>query len=97
MTRRRKEEEEELVLGQRFPKFDERPEVTYKDFNYQTPKRQTTGRESFNSKFIKTEKGTLARRGTVGARRAENREKNRKRAQQMAKDRKAKKQQSKKK
>ena len=97
MTRRRKEEEEELVLGQRFPKFDERPEATYEDFNYQTPKRRPSGRESFNSKFIKTERGTLAKRGTVGARRAENREKNRKKAQQLAKNRIAKKKQSKKK
>ena len=39
------------------------------------------------SKFIKTASGSLARRGTVAARRAENREKARKRAQEMARKR----------
>ena len=39
------------------------------------------------SKFIKTASGSLARRGTVAARRAENREKARKRAQEMARRR----------
>ncbi len=43
------------------------------------------------SAFIKTESGSLARRGTVTARRAENREEARNRAKQMAKDRKNKK------
>ena len=43
-----------------------------------------TRRERFNEKFIKTKKGKLARRGTVGARRAENREKAKNRAKQMA-------------
>ena len=39
------------------------------------------------SAFIKTEKGTLAKRGSVGARRAENKEDARNRAKQMYKDR----------
>ena len=39
------------------------------------------------SAFIKTEKGSFARRGTATAQRAENIEKNRNRAKQMAKDR----------
>ena len=39
------------------------------------------------SKFIKTASGSLARRGTVGARKAENRERARKRAQEMARKR----------
>ena len=39
------------------------------------------------SAFIKTEKGSFARRGTAPAQRAENIEKNRNRAKQMAKDR----------
>ncbi len=39
------------------------------------------------SAFIRTEKGTLARRGSANAQRAENRERNRERAKQMAKDR----------
>ena len=85
---KKKEDEGELVYGQRG--FDEpRKEVTMKDFESEKPKRTT--RERFNDKFIKTEKGNLARRGTVGARRAENLEKNRNRAKQMAKARIAKK------
>ena len=39
------------------------------------------------SKYIKTASGSLARRGTVGARKAENRERARKRAQEMARKR----------
>ena len=43
------------------------------------------------SAFIKTESGNLARRGTIGARRAERKEDARNRAKQLAKDRKNKK------
>lgn len=49
-------------------------------------KKKTT-RSKFNEKFIRTKGGRLARRGTVNARRAENREKARKRAQEMARKR----------
>ena len=81
---RKEEEEQELSFGQRFDKLEpKRREVTMKDFESDKPKRTT--RERFNDKFIKTEKGNLARRGTVGARRAENREAARNRAQAMAK------------
>ena len=69
---KKKEEEQELSFGQRFDAVTK-------------PKRTT--REGFNDKFIKTEKGNLARRGTVGARRAENREAARKRAQDAARKR----------
>ena len=48
------------------------------------------------SAFIKTEKGNFARRGTATAQRAENIERNRERAKQMARDRKAKKAKTKK-
>jgi len=85
---KKKEEEQELSFGQRFDTTNftkPRKEVTMKDFESEKPKRTT--RERFNDKFIKTEKGNLARRGTVGARRAENLEKNRNRAKQMAKAR----------
>ena len=45
-------------------------------------------RDKFKSKFIKKDKGVgFVKRGTVGARRAENIEKNRMRAQAMAKAR----------
>ena len=47
--------------------------------------KKKTKREKFNEKFIRTKKGTLARRGSVNARRAENREAARKRAQAAAK------------
>ena len=42
---------------------------------------------SGSSKWIRTSKGTLAKRGTVTARRAENEERARKRAQEMARKR----------
>ena len=83
---KKKEEEQELSFGQRFDKLESNKEVTYKDFESPKPAPKTR-RERFNDKFIKTGKGNLARRGTVGARRAENIEKNRNRAKQMAKAR----------
>ena len=43
-----------------------------------------TRRQRFEEKFIKTERGKLARRGSVAARRAENKEKARNRAKKMA-------------
>ena len=43
-----------------------------------------TKRERFNEKFIKTKSGNYARRGSVNARRAENREKAKNRAKKMA-------------
>lgn len=46
-----------------------------------------TRRQRFQEKFIKTERGRLARRGSVAARRAENKEKARNRAKAMAKKR----------
>ena len=51
----------------------------------QEPKK--TPKQKRESKYIKTASGSLARRGTVAARRAENREKARKRAQEMARRR----------
>ena len=80
---KKKEEEQELVFGQRFDKPQR--EVTMKDFESEKPKRTT--RERFNDKFIKREGGGFARRGTAPAQRAENREKNRNRAKAMAKAR----------
>lgn len=43
-----------------------------------------TARQKFNEKFIKRKGGGIVKRGTVGARRAENREAARKRAQKAA-------------
>ena len=86
---KKKEEEQELSFGQRFDTTNftkpQREVTIMKDFESEKPKRTT--RERFNDKFIKTEKGNLARRGTVGARRAENREAARNRAQAAAKKR----------
>ncbi len=81
---KKKEEEQELVFGQRFDKPQR--EVTMKDFESPKPKPKTT-REKFNDKFIKREGGGFVRRGTAPAQRAENREKNRNRAKAMAKAR----------
>ena len=85
---KKKEEEQELSFGQRFDAVTKpQKEVTMKDFESPKPAPKT-GRERFNDKFIKREGGGLARRGTVGARRAENREAARKRAQAAATKRK---------
>ena len=82
---KKKEEEQELSFGQRFDKLESNKEVTMKDFESKpAPK---TRREKFNDKFIRRKGGTLARRGSVTARRAENREAARNRAKQMAKAR----------
>ena len=81
---KKKEEDQELVFGVRFDAPDP-DKITMKDFESK-PKPKTT-RERFNDKFIRRKGGTLARRGTVGARRAENREAARNRAQAMAKKR----------
>ena len=79
---KKKEEDQELVFGVRF----EPSNPTMKDFEPDKPKPKTK-RERFNDKFIKREGGSYARRGTVGARRAENREAARNRAQAAAKKR----------
>ena len=79
-----KKKEDELVFGQRG--FDApRREVTMKDFESDKPKKTT--RDKFNDRFIKRESGGFARRGTAGAQRAENIERNRKRAQDAARKR----------
>ena len=81
---KKKEEEQELSFGQRFDKLEPRKEeVTMKDFESPKPAPKTR-RERFDDKFIRRKGGTLARRGTVGARRAENREAARTRAQAAA-------------
>ena len=83
---RKEEEEQELSFGQRFDKLEpKRREVTMKDFESDKPKRTT--RDKFNDKFIKREGGGFARRGTAGAQRAENKERNKKRAQEAARKR----------
>ena len=80
---KKKEEEQELSFGQRFDLISKpKKEVTIDDFT-EKPKPKTR-RERFDDKFIRRKGGTLARRGTVGARRAENREAARNRAKQMA-------------
>ena len=84
---KKKEEEQELSFGQRFDAVTKpKKEVTYKDFEPDKPAPKTR-RERFDDKFIRRKGGTLARRGTVGARRAENREAARTRAQAAAKKR----------
>ena len=83
---KRKEEEQELVFGQREGVDTPREEVTMADFENSEPAPKTR-RERFNDKFIKREGGGLARRGTATAQRAENREAARNRAKAMAKKR----------
>ena len=66
------------------PKVEKTEEKKTETSKTEAPKKKTQ-RERFNEKFIRTKGGKLARRGTVGARRAENREAARKRAQAAAK------------
>ena len=81
---KKKEEEQELVFGQRFDAVTKpRKEVTMKDFEPDKPAPKTR-RERFDDKFIRRKGGTLARRGTAPAQRAEKREAARKRAQAAA-------------
>ena len=82
---KKKEEDQELVFGVRFDPPDS-DKITMKSFESDKPKPKTR-RERFDDKFIRRKGGTLARRGTVGARRAENREAARNRAQAAAKKR----------
>ncbi len=85
-----KEEEQELVFGQRFDDYK-----TFKDkgigaSTFESTEEKPaprTRRETFNDRFIKGERGKLIRRGSPTAQRAENREKNRNRAKQAAKAR----------
>ena len=81
---KKKEEDQELVFGVRFDPPDP-DKITMKDF--ESKAKPKTTRERFDDKFIRRKGGTLARRGTAGAQRAENREKNRNRAKAMAKAR----------
>ena len=83
----KKEEEQELVFGQRFDDYKSFKDKSIDSTTFKSTEEKSepkTRRERFNDKFIKTGKGNLARRGTVGARRAENREAARKRAQAAA-------------
>ena len=89
MKRKKEEESGELVNGQRFSeevasynKF-KATGIDANTFKEEKPAPKTR-RERFDDKFIRRKGGTLARRGTVGARRAENREAARKRAQAAA-------------
>ena len=85
-----KEEEQELVFGQRFDDYK-----TFKDKGIDASAFESTEekpapktrRERFNDRFIKGERGKLIRRGSPTAQRAENREAARNRAKQMAKAR----------
>ncbi len=87
MKKKKEEESGELVFGQRFDDYksfkDKGIDSTTFKSTEEKPKPKTR-RERFDDKFIRRQGGTLARRGTVGARRAENREAARKRAQAAA-------------
>ena len=67
------------------PKTETPKTETPKTETSKTEVKKKTKREKFNEKFIRTKGGRLARRGSVTARRAENREAARKRAQAAAK------------
>ena len=69
------------------PSFTESVEASKDGGLVKDSKPKSKGKEKKPSKFIRTKGGKLAKRGTVGARRAENKEKARKRAQAAAKKR----------
>ena len=90
MRKKKEKESGELVFGQRFDDYKSFKDKGIDSTTFKSTEEKPapkTRRERFNDKFIKREGGGLARRGTVGARRAENREKNRNRAKAMAKAR----------
>ena len=90
-TNKKKEEEEngELVFGQRFQDYSSFKDkgINYKTFESDKPKPKAGKGLQPGGSMIRTAKGTLARRGSLSARQAENRERNRKRAQDAAKKR----------
>ena len=92
MTKKKEEEDRVLTFGQPFNKaFDDYSSfkdkgITYESFEDKSPKKAEPKKRP-GSSMIRTKKGTLARRGTLGAREAENRERNKKRAQEAAKKR----------
>ena len=90
----KKTEQEAFKKAEKWQKSDEKKKITEerknksnkdlkinKDKNKKKKNKATSG-------WIRTSKGTLARRGTVGAKRAERKEAARKRAQEAAKKRK---------
>ena len=92
----KKSEKQAFNKAKKWQKSDEKKKKTMeykkgKD-NLKVNKKKTTGggggETSGSSKWIRTSKGTLARRGSVSARRAENKEAAKKRAQEMARKRK---------
>ena len=92
----KKTEKKAFKKAEKWQKSDEKKKKTMeykkgKD-NLKVNKKKTTGggggESSGSSKWIRTSKGTLARRGSVSARRAENKEAAKKRAQEMARKRK---------
>ena len=96
-------EKQAFKKAEKWQKSDEKKKITEKNKNkgnnnkLKINKDKKTGgngggktqRERNESKYIRTSKGTLAKRGTVTARRAENKEKARKRAQEAARKRKS--------
>ena len=88
-----KEEEQELVFGQRFDDYrtfkDKGIDASTFGSTEEKPAPKTRN-ESFNDRFIKGERGKLIRRGSPTAQRAENREAARNRAKKAALKRKGK-------
>ena len=93
-------EKKAFKKAEKWQKSDEKKKITEKNKNKGNKLKinknnKTTGggggggssSSSGSSKWIRTSKGTLAKRGTVTARRAENKERARKRAQEMARKR----------
>ena len=92
MTKKKEEEDRELTFGQPLNQSYEDYRsfkdtgITYESFEDKSPKKAEPKKRP-GSNMIRTKKGTLARRGSISARQAENRERNKKRAQEAAKKR----------
>ena len=88
-----KEEEQELVFGQRFEDYNKFKKTGIDASTFESKEETPAPKskmERFNERFVKGERGKLLRRGTPTAQRAENREAARNRAKKAALKRKGK-------
>tara|TARA_A100001234_G_scaffold210246_1_gene209802 strand:- start:53 stop:331 length:279 start_codon:yes stop_codon:yes gene_type:complete len=85
--KRKEEEEQELVFGQRFEDYNKFKKTGIDASTFESKEEKPAPKskiERFNERFVKGERGKLLRRGTPTAQRAEIKERNRKRAQAAA-------------
>tara|TARA_B000000565_G_C23508377_1_gene270918 strand:+ start:253 stop:528 length:276 start_codon:yes stop_codon:yes gene_type:complete len=84
---KRKEEEQELVMGQRFEDYNKFKKTGIDASTFESKEERPAPKskmERFNEKFIRGERGKLIMRGSPTAKGAEMKERNRKKAQAAA-------------